>query len=549
MRNKNAFLVSVLLTTALAISACGKTAVSGSSVSTQDTVADTSVEVSAESEATTDSESTIQNNENTETANTEVKEDKKLELTKSYKTRGDSNPIMTQAFGADPYALVVDDTIYIYMTADAFEYEANGDIKENSYSKINTIHVVSTKDMKNFEDHGEIKVAGSNGAAKWARNSWAPAAAHKVIDGQDKFFLYFADNGGGIGVLTSDSPTGPFVDPIGKALISRSTPNCANVEWLFDPAVLVDDDGSAYIYFGGGVPQGKIEEPGTGRVCKLGDDMVSLDGDPIALDVPYLFEDSGIHKIGNKYYYTYCTNWNVDAAGTGKFGFTSGNIAMLESDSPMGPFTYAGKILDNPGTLCGLYGNNHHAVFEFKGDYYIVYHSRLLEKNMGVEHGYRATFINKVRVQDDGRISLITQTKEGPAQLVCVDPYTVNSAVCVSNMAGTNAVPASTDISYGTMKLGEINTGDFIEITGVDFGSEGASEVSVTADIPEGVTGTVYVRADFVNRESVAIISLDASGDQKTFTAKLNTPLTGEHFIYFVFEGESYTVSSWSFSK
>ena len=94
--------------------------------------------------------------------------------------------------------------------------------------------------MVNWTDHGSINVAGSGGAAAWASNSWAPAACHKTINGKEKFFLYFANNGNGIGVLTSDSPTGPWIDPIGKPLISRNTPNCSNVTWLFDPAVLVD---------------------------------------------------------------------------------------------------------------------------------------------------------------------------------------------------------------------------------------------------------------------------------------------------------------------
>lgn len=477
-----------------------------------------------------------------------IPEDKKLELTKNYKTRGNSNPIMTQAFGADPFALVVDDTIYIYMTADALEYDSKGNVVENTYRKINTIHVVSTKDMKNFEDHGEINVAGPNGAAKWAHNSWAPAAAHKVIDGKDKFFLYFADNGGGIGVLSADSPIGPFEDPIGKALISRPVPTCDSVLWLFDPAVIVDDDGTGYIYFGGGVPEGKVPNPGTGRVCKLGADMISLDGDPVPLDVPYLFEDSGIHKYNNKYYYTYCTNWNVDDEGTKKYGFTSGNIAMLESDSPMGPFKYSGKILDNPGTLCGLYGNNHHAIFEFKGNYYVVYHSRMLEKNMGIEHGYRATFINRVKIKEDGSIGTITQTVEGPDQLVKVNPYESHSAVCVSQMAGCDAVSA-TNMSYGLMKLGEINTGDYIEVTGVDFGEDTANTVTITADVPDGATGTVYVKLDYVNRDSVAIIPLNKSGDNVSFTANLTAPVSGEHFLYFVFEGESYEIKSFCFTK
>ena len=190
---------------------------------------------------------------------------KDIEVAKSYKGVMNCNPIIEQHYGADPFAMVYNDTVYIYMTADAYEYDDKGEIKENSYSKIRSIYVVSTKDMINFTDHGEIKVAGPDGVAKWAHNSWAPAAAWKVVDGKPKFFLYFADNGGGIGVVCADSPVGPFRDELGHGLIRRDMENCGNVEWLFDPAVLVDDDGRAYIYFGGGVPQGKAAHPMTGR--------------------------------------------------------------------------------------------------------------------------------------------------------------------------------------------------------------------------------------------------------------------------------------------
>ena len=244
---------------------------------------------------------------------------KGIEKAKNAKGMLDNNPLMTQRFGADPYALVYDDTLYIYMTGDTPEYDANGELKDNTYGIITTINVISSKDMVNWTDHGSVYAAGKNGAAKTANNSWAPAAAWKMIDGKPKFFLYFANNGSGIFVLTSDSPTGPFTDPLGTELISRRTPTCDTVEWLFDPAVFVDDDGSAYIYFGGGVPQGKAAHPYTARVAKLGDDMISIDGDPVAIDPPYLFEDSGIHKMGNTYYYTYSSNFSVTKEGTEEY--------------------------------------------------------------------------------------------------------------------------------------------------------------------------------------------------------------------------------------
>ena len=192
------------------------------------------------------------------------------------KKLGYSNPLVTTDFGADPYAIVYDGRVYVYMTSDDYEYDAKGNVLNNSFGYIKTLRIISSDDMVNWTDHGEIKVAGNDGAAKWASHSWAPAIAYKQIDGKDKFFLYFANDASGIGVLEADTPLGPWKDPIGKALLTKETPGCKGVEWCFDPAVLVDDDGSAYIYFGGGVPNGQQNNPKTARVAKLGEDMLEM---------------------------------------------------------------------------------------------------------------------------------------------------------------------------------------------------------------------------------------------------------------------------------
>lgn len=401
-----------------------------------------------------------------------------LEITESYKGLEDANPLMTQRFGADPYAMEYDGRVYFYMTADIFEY-AGTEVKDNSYSKIHQINVISTADMVNFTDHGSIEAAGSKGAAKWANNSWAPAAAWKNIDGQDKFFLYFADGGGGIGVLTADSPTGPFTDPLGHGLVTRATPTCAEVLWLFDPAVLVDDDGRAYLYFGGGVPEGKVAAPGTARVVELGEDMISLKGDPKPIDVPYLFEDSGIHKYQDKYYYTYCTNWQVDAEGTATYGIHNAEIASLVSESPMGPFTFKEVILENPGKLNGLYGNNHHCVFSFQGNWYITYHARTLEKKMGVEKGYRCTHVDSFIMGEDGTIGKIKMTMKGREQLSYVDPYEEVPAATIAVQGGLDTVAAdavTAESGAGNMAVAGIDSGDFLKVQGVDFGAVAPTE-------------------------------------------------------------------------
>ena len=179
----------------------------------------------------------------------------KEEITvKSFKPLSQHNPVMVQRFGADPWAMVYDGRVYLYMTGDEPVIGKDGKPAVNNYGNITTLRILSSDDLVNWTDHGSVKATGLLGAARWAANSWAPCAAWKNINGQDKFFLYFANSGGGIGVLTADSPTGPFTDPLFGPLISRNTPTCDTVTWLFDPAVLMDDDGSAYLYFGGGIP-------------------------------------------------------------------------------------------------------------------------------------------------------------------------------------------------------------------------------------------------------------------------------------------------------
>lgn len=461
----------------------------------------------------------------------------------------DTNPIITQKYGADPYAMVYGDTVYFYMTADAYEYDEKGNIIENSYQKIKSLHVVSTKDMINFEDHGEVQVTKS---AKWAHNSWAPAAAWKNIDGKDKFFLYFADAGGGIGVLSGDSPLGPFTDPLGKGIIRRDMPNCGNVLWLFDPAVLVDDDGKAYIYFGGGVPQDKASDPGTGRVAQLSDDMISIVGEPVRIDAPYLFEDSGIHKFNNKYYYTYCSNFQVDKEGTDKFGFVNGEIVCLESDSPMGPFTYKETILENPGKYIGLSGNNHHCVFTFKDRWYMTYHSRLLEKKLGVAKGYRNTNINEFSMQEDGTIGKISQLINGREQLLWVNPYEENNATKVAVMSGLQTVAADEQAittGCGTYALTEVKSGAFVKVQGVDFGTSAPKKFIARIKNNNGEVGAIALRTGQVFGDALGYLAVDETTGKefKEFTADLVAEITGVQDLFLVFRGEEFEVLSWRF--
>ncbi|RUS43813.1 carbohydrate-binding protein [Cohnella sp. AR92] len=483
------------------------------------------------------------------------------------KTPGNANPLFTQKFGADPYAMVYDGRVYVYMTNDVFEYNADGTVKDNGYGLINKITVVSSSDMVNWTDHGEILAAGSGGAAKWATNSWAPAAAHKTIDGKEKFFLYFADSANGIGVLTADSPIGPFTDPIGKALVNRSTPGASNVTWLFDPAVLVDDDGSGYLYFGGGVPTGKDADPGTARVAKLGADMTSLDlaasdGAVKPINPPWLFEDSGIHKYNGKYYYSYCTNFS----GGHPADIPTGTIAYMVSDNPMGPFTYVKTILPNPATFFGVGGNNHHSIFEFNGEWYITYHAQTLAKAMaesgtmpqmgGQPHGYRNAHINKVSFDANGVIQNIVGDYAGVPQVQTLDPYSRVEAETIGWNGGIstekNSEPGGM-VSSVNLDVTGINDGDWTAVSQVDFGDAGAG--TFTASVASASSGgTIELHLDSADGKLIGTLPISSTGGASSWQSKTTgvQGATGIHDLYLVYRGASadnlFKIDYWQFA-
>ena len=482
------------------------------------------------------------------TANISIK---KPENNAVAKLLGNSNPLIDYDYGADPFALVYDGRVYLYMTADKLQYDTNGNVIDNDYSYINKLHVISSDDMVNWTDHGFIQVAGPDGVAKWANYSWAPAVAYKQIDGVDKFFLYFCNSGGGIGVLEGDSPVGPWRDPNKKALIDGSTPGVQGVPWIFDPAVMVDDDGTGYLAFGGGVPAGQDLNPKSARIVKLADNMTSLandaDGVPQMIDAPCMFEDGGIHKANGKYYYSYCSNFSGNHSEIeGYPGY--GIICYMVSDDPMGPYTYGGEILQNPSYYFNVGGNNHHALFEFNGTTYITYHAQTLGKALGIEKGYRSTHINEVEYYEDGSIKPIDADMEGVSQLKAFSPYSEVAGTTI----GWNSGIAPRDLGGNNMVLSSINNGDWLAIGGVDFGENGAE--TFEAEIAGLAGGTIELRLDSPDGEVIGTLDVKSgNGDEFTTLSCSVENAVGEHTLFFVYSGEGkdelMEVQSWQFTE
>lgn len=463
-----------------------------------------------------------------------------ITLYHTYKNDDTSNILMSQRFTADPCTMEYNGKVYVYSTNDIVEFDETGAVANNSFSKITTLNCISSDDLVNWTDHGTIQAVGTDGVASWGTNSWAPTACHKTINGKEKFFLYFCNGANGIVVLESDSPTGPWSDSLGKPLITRQTENCQDVVWCFDPAVFVDDDGTGYLYFGGGIADsGDYAHPKTARVVKLGDDMVSLADTPIEIDAPYLFEDSGINKINGKYYYSYCSNFNTSG---NSYGLDSGAIQYMVSDSPTGPFTYTGQVFDSIYKFFGTGGNNHHSIVNLNDNYYLFYHTQVLQDKAGLSGGYRNTQVDRVIINDDGTIQAVTGTLTGVSQLKNLNPYETVQAETMYNQGGINV--RAVDSSNNTV-VTDIQRGDWISVKDVDF-SQGSKSVTVRASSTKDAA--IKICTGSANGDAIGYVKVsNTNGQLKDFTVSVSN-VTGVQDLYFVFS-DTLEFDSWSFSK
>jgi len=458
------------------------------------------------------------------------------------------NPIMTHTFGADPTVLVYDDRVYIYMTGDTLEYDHYLEVKNNSYSAIDTLRVISSADLVNWVYHEPVKAAGSDGIAKWAGRSWAPAIVCKKMDGKDKFFLYFSNNASGVGVLTADSPLGPWTDPIGKALITKQTPNCSDIPWLFDPAVFIDDDGRAYIYFGGGVPEGKAADPGSCRAAALGSDMISLAGDPVKINVPFFFEASLMNKINGRYVFSYCTNWSITDDAKNRLKIDRAVIAVMTGNNPMGPFTLERTLFKNPGSFFGIWGNNHHHIFEFKGQWYLAYHSQLIEQSLDIDgKGYRAPHLDIIKMSN-GMFESVTGTKKGVDQAGRLNPFLWHQGATSANSA---------EVTFDSVLLPDsphpvefacaLKTGSWLSVFGADFGEQGAKTITINARAElKGKCGA-EIRLGSPTGEVIGALKKNGAVFNN-YTLNLNRTITGVQDIFFIFDS-GFILGGWQFGE
>lgn len=426
------------------------------------------------------------------------------------------NPIISHRYLADPNGFVYKDRLYAICS--------NDDDNGNGYDMKGSI-LISTKDMMNWSDHGNVYYAPKDGS--WGTTAYAPTAV--VRDG--KVYYYVPNSGSAIGVLVADRPEGPLTNPLKKALITGTL--CDGVAWCFDPGAFVDDDGQGYLVYGGG-SNGTSGFGQNIRIVKLNKDMISLAGSPIKLTLDNSFEGPFLSKYKGKYYLQYPMN-------------PTSNIGLSMSSSPTSGWTSKGSILDNP-SLDGrnINGNNnsHTSIMEFNGQWYMFYHDRRLSGGASYK---RNVSIEKMSYKDDGSINKVIVTR-GIAQVGTFNPYDSIPAVTYSKQ---NLISAYTDVNNsGVMRTNLLvprKSGAWMRISQADFGTAGAKQFVVNGG-GRASNATVEIRVGSETGTLAGTCKIANSGSWTSLSKSTCdvTGLTGVKDVFLKFQGtDSNAVMNW----
>ncbi|MCQ2201445.1 MAG: family 43 glycosylhydrolase [Bacteroidales bacterium] len=421
------------------------------------------------------------------------------------------NPVVWTKFTADPAPMVEGDTLFLYTTHDA-------DTAEN-FAMYDWL-LYTTTDMANFTDRGSV---ASLDDFKWYDNKNG-AWAEQVIKRNGKYYMYCPIHGHGIGVLVSDTPYGPFKDPIGQPMIWQKE------HWYdIDPSPFIDDNGQACLYWGNPRPY----------YCKLNRDMISYSGGIVRLEAPKDYQEGPwMFKKDNWYYMAFASTCCPEGIG----------YAM--SHSIEGPWEAKGDIMPHTQKSRG----NHPGIVPFGDKWYVfglnydVWATQLKQQGKEYRHAERRSVsVAEMKFNEDGTIQKIDYwDPEGVKQIKWLDPF---KRVEAETMAKAEWV--KTQKSDKGIVVTNIENGDYIMLRGVDMAT-GAKTISVSA-MPKKA-GKVEIRLDSKEGELVGTVDIKGKAYAwKIFQGKLNAKATGIHNLYLVFKGEGsdelFVLDWWKMSK
>lgn len=435
---------------------------------------------------------------------------------------GAQNPIIQTKYTADPAPFVYKDTVFLYVSHD--QQDAGPGMGR---FLMKDWLLYTSADMVNWTDHGVVASLKDFSWAKQDNGAWAP----QCIERNGKFYLYCPIHMNGIGVLVSDSPYGPFTDPLGKPLIKNSMDD-------IDPSVYIDDDKQAYLYWG---------NPKVYHV-KLNEDMISYKGEIMAEQMTIAEfgkrdghpkratqyeEGPWFYKRNNMYYMAFASTCCPEGIG------------YSMSKSPTGPWEYKGSIMDGDSRSSG----NHPGIIDYKGKSYLFgFNFRLNFMVTDKHHERRSVCVEEFQYNADGTIpKLAWWSESGVKPAGVLNPFKRTEAETIAWSQGLK-----TTKGINGMYVTNIDNGDYIKIQAVDFG-KGAKKfhASIATMSPDAV---IEIHLDSPTGTLLGVLKIKSTEGKDKWSSQscTITKKAGVHDVYFVFKGSGeglFDFDWWKFTK
>ena len=378
------------------------------------------------------------------------------------------NPILPlNHFVPDAEARVwKDGRLYLYGS-----YDVSGDTTYCSH----VYRVFSSDDMTTWTDHGvSFRSFGGASDVPW---SDMPLYAPDCVFHEGRYYLFFCLAGGSEGVAVSDAPEGPF---------RQATPVAGADGSGIDPAVLVDDDGQVYYYWG----QFQL------NAARLNADMRSLVPESITPNVlteaAHGFHEGACIRKRNGLYYLVYTDISRGRATC---------LSYATSRSPLGPFEKGGVIIDNDGCDPQTW-NNHGSIAEFNGKWYVFYHRSSQSSTFN-----RRVCVEPISFDGDGCIAEVPMTTQGVHGPLDAGKALEAGRAC--QLSGKVRI-APNPHAPGTEILTMIEQGDWACYRYLDFGT-GCLSFSVDAASPT-CGGVIEIRLDQPDGPLAGTCRIEATG-------------------------------------
>lgn len=407
------------------------------------------------------------------------------------------NPILPpQYFIPDVEAHVwPDGRLYLYGSQDI-----SGDTTYCSHE----YRVFSTADMMTWSDHG-VSFRSADVHSDPTAQLYAPDCLHR--DGT--YYLCYCCSDRREGIATSQDPAGPFTDAYGVTGADGDG---------IDPAVLLDDDGAVYYYWGQFDLRGARMKP----------DLSGIDPDtlvkPLITEADHGFHEGASIRKRNDLYYLVYTDISRGRATS---------MAYATSRSPLGPFEKGGILIDNTGCDPETW-NDHGSITEFNGQWYVVYH-----RSSQATRYNRRVCVEPITFNADGSIDEVEMTTQGAAgPLDATQPLDAYRACLLSGNVRTRSLPPSDDCAAWREHLTLIQNGDWAAYKYLDLGTGVSTFHARAGSLAYG--GTIEVRLDAPAGPSIGTCEVPHTGGWRkwaTVSGPVTAPISGVHALYLVFKG------------